>query len=57
MANDANTACIEANRDVPNCTPGPFQDCSDVVHIPGFFDGAVCPYRLKAVCGKTARTV
>ena len=28
-----------ANRDVSAAQPGPFQDCSDVVHIAVFFDG------------------
>lgn len=39
MANDALTACIAANRDVPASKPGPFQDCTDIVHIAVFFDG------------------
>lgn len=39
MANETLTASNAANRDVPDCPPGPFQDCSDVVHISLFFDG------------------
>ncbi len=39
MANDAISTCIAANRDVSNAPPGPFQDCSDVLHISVFFDG------------------
>lgn len=39
MANDAITAALAANRDVPACKPGSFQDCSDIVHISVFFDG------------------
>lgn len=32
-------ATASANRDVSGDKPGPFQDCSDVVHISVFFDG------------------
>nr|WP_315192325.1 DUF2235 domain-containing protein [uncultured Albidiferax sp.] len=39
MANDALQAAMVANRDVPDCKPGPNQDCSDIVHISVFFDG------------------
>lgn len=39
MANNALLASQAANRDVQDCPPGPFQDCSDVVHISIFFDG------------------
>jgi hypothetical protein len=39
MASDAMQAAAAANRDVPASSPGPLQDCSDVVHIAVFFDG------------------
>lgn len=39
MANDALTAAWTAHRDVPAVPPGPFQDCTDVVHLSVFFDG------------------
>jgi len=39
MAKDALQAATVANRDVSSVKPGPFQDCSDVVHISIFFDG------------------
>lgn len=39
MGNELLKASQTANRDVPDCPPGPFQDCSDVVHISIFFDG------------------
>ncbi len=39
MANDALTAACAAHRDVPSVPPGPFQDCTDVVHLSVFFDG------------------
>ena len=39
MANDDLKAACAANRDVPRDPPGPFQDCSDVVHLAVFFDG------------------
>lgn len=39
MANEAVTAAVAANRDVSGDKPGPFQDCSDVLHIAVFFDG------------------
>lgn len=32
-------ATASANRDVSGDKPGPFQDCSDVLHISVFFDG------------------
>lgn len=33
------SAIRSANRDVPACEPGPFQDCSDILHLAFFFDG------------------
>ena len=39
MANDQLQCALSANRDVPDCKPGPFQDCSDIIHIAVFFDG------------------
>jgi hypothetical protein len=39
MANDQVQAGNAAQRDVTNDKPGPFQDCSDVIHISVFFDG------------------
>lgn len=39
MANDAILGAMAANRDVSECKPRPFQDCSDVIHIAVFFDG------------------
>jgi hypothetical protein len=39
MASDALVGARAANRDVDNAQPGPFQDCSDVVHVSVFFDG------------------
>lgn len=39
MADDATTAALAANSDVPAQPPGPFQDCRDVVHLAVFFDG------------------
>lgn len=39
MANDQATAANASQRDVSNEKPGPFQDCSDVIHISVFFDG------------------
>lgn len=39
MANESVLASGASNRDVGPCAPGPFQDCSDVVHLSVFFDG------------------
>ena len=39
MANDQATAANACQRDVGNEEPGPFQDCSYVIHISVFFDG------------------
>lgn len=39
MPNDAIKAALAANRDVSKESPGPCQDCSDVIHISVFFDG------------------
>jgi Uncharacterized alpha/beta hydrolase domain (DUF2235) len=39
MANDQAIAAQACQRDVSNDKAGPFQDCSDVIHISVFFDG------------------
>jgi hypothetical protein len=38
MAGEALSGACAANRDVANVSPGPFQDCADVIHISVFFD-------------------
>jgi uncharacterized protein (DUF2235 family) len=39
MSLESVRAACSANRDVPDCAPGPDQDCRDVIHLTLFFDG------------------
>lgn len=41
-------ASLAANRDVPDCSPTPRQDCRDVLHVSIFFDGTGNNERLDA---------